>query len=91
MNPLQALVVWRGVNIFPAETLNLSGPESEEECKSDDQLTIDVLDESGDDVLSLFKRVVRCLAGFLGLSEYLDIVPRVGLDDTDVDRMGEDA
>lgn len=50
-----------------------------------------MLDESGDDVFSLLRRVVSRLGGFLGLLEHFDIVPRVGLDDGDVDCVGEDA
>ena len=50
-----------------------------------------MLNQRTDDVFSFLKRVMVCLSGFLGPAKHLDIVPRVGLDDADVDCVAEDA
>src|ERR1700674_5535971 len=49
-----------------------------------------MLNESRDDVFCFFKRVVRRLLGCDGSPQNLTVVPRVGLNDADVDRVAED-
>ena len=50
---------------------------------------MNVIHESGDDVLSLLKRVVRSLTGFLGLAENLHVPARIRFDHPKIDRVGE--
>ena len=78
-------------NVFPTQTLNLSGAESEEECERDNQLAIDMLDERRNDVLGLSSRVMRRLTRSLRLAENFDIVPGLRFDISQIDRMTENA
>ena len=81
----------RAVDVIPLQALNLAGSKSQETRQHHHDLKIDMLHESGDDVLGLFERVEPDLLHRLRLHQQLHTVDRIHIEHTHGDGVCEQA
>jgi hypothetical protein len=77
------------VKIFPTQSRNLAGPESEETRQGDDELRVNVRDETGNNVFDFGKRVILRRLRFDGIVWDFHVMPRVDFDELFLDGMAE--
>ena len=77
------------VKILPAQSRDFIGPEPKEICQSDDELRVNLGDETGNDVFHFGKRVILRRLRFDGIVWDFHVMPRVDLDELFLDGMTE--